>query len=283
MKIWELDKLKNLPSLKLAVVGHVEFVRFLSVDQLPKAGSISHSRSYIEEPAGGGAIAAVQMQNLTQAQVHFFTSLGKDSIGERCYERLKEFGLTLRVAWREKATRQGISFVDSSGERGITVIGERLQPNSRDDLPWDELSGFDGIFFTAGDANAMKLSRKAKFLSATPRVGIDEINKSAVQLDVLIGSGLDIGEKYNIDEIKIRPKMRISTEGSKGGEVWPGGRYKAVNLKSKVIDTYGCGDRFAAGVTTGMAAGWNVKKALSLGAHCGANCTSYFGPYINEI
>lgn len=279
MKLWDLNQLKSIPKLKLAVVGHVEWVRFLTVDQLPKAGVISHAKSILDEPAGGGALAAITMQKLIDRPVNFFTSLGRDSTGEKCYERLKDFGLNLNIAWRNSPTRKGISFVDSNGERAIIVIGDRLQPTSKDPLPWEELCEYDGIFFTAGDFQAIKLSRKAKLLVLTPRVGIETINQANEKIDLIVGSGLDPDEKFNHNILNIKPKFIISTKGSNGGEVWPGGKYKAVNLKSKTVDSYGCGDNFAAGVTTGLAANWDIEQAISLGAHCGAKCATHFGPY----
>ena len=42
--------------LNLAVVGHIEWINFLKVDQLPKPGVISHSERSLEYPAGGGSI-----------------------------------------------------------------------------------------------------------------------------------------------------------------------------------------------------------------------------------
>tara|TARA_Y100001968_G_scaffold218310_1_gene200981 strand:- start:4890 stop:5735 length:846 start_codon:yes stop_codon:yes gene_type:complete len=280
MKPIKLKELGDIPKLKLAVIGHIEWMSFLSVDKLPKAGVISHSKKCLEAPAGGGALTALEMQRLTKEPVHFFTSLGKDDTGEICYKQLKKLGLVMNVAWRESPTRKGISMVDSNGERAITVIGERLQPESKDDLPWADLCNFDGIFISATDSKAIRFCRKAKFIAATPRVGITTLNESKVQLDLLVGSGLDPGEKFDLKEIKSVPRFVIKTKGSTGGESFPGGKYEAVELRSKVIDTYGCGDKFAAGVTTGLAANWDIKKSLSLAAHCGAKCATYFGPYL---
>tara|TARA_B100000700_G_C15003313_1_gene837341 strand:- start:752 stop:1603 length:852 start_codon:yes stop_codon:yes gene_type:complete len=281
MSLLNLQHLRKLKGLKLAVVGHVEWVRFLLVDDLPKEGLISHSNKYIDQPAGGGALAAVQMRTLINSPVHFFTSLGKDETGEKSYKILENLGLSLKVAWRDKPTRQGISFVDSQGERAITVIGERLQPTAKDPLPWNELSKFDAVFITAGDSELINICRRANLLIATPRVGIKTIQKANVQLDLLVGSGLDPGEKYNPEELNPKPKFRIATQGAAGGEVWPGGRFKSSKLTAKLIDTYGCGDKFAAGVTTGLAAKWNINEAIKLGASCGAECATYFGPYPN--
>ena len=112
-----------LAALNLAVVGHVEWVSFVAVEQLPVAGSIDRASAFLEEPAGGGAVVAVQLARLSGKRVRFFTSLGRDATGERSAERLSELGLDLEVAWRDAPTRRGVSFVDRAGDRSITVIG----------------------------------------------------------------------------------------------------------------------------------------------------------------
>ena len=85
-----LSSASALPPLRLAVVGHVEWVEFLAVDQLPHPGAIGHAFRTLQEPAGGGAVVAVQMARLQQQPVQFFTALGRDSVGEACVKRLKD-------------------------------------------------------------------------------------------------------------------------------------------------------------------------------------------------
>ena len=97
---------RPLANLNLAVVGHVEWMGFVAVEKLPKAGSISHANAYREEPAGGGAVAAVQLARLTGTKVSFFTALGRDAVGEQAAARLTELGLDLKIAWRDGATRR---------------------------------------------------------------------------------------------------------------------------------------------------------------------------------
>ena len=82
----------DLRSLRLAVVGHQEWVTFLDVDALPQAGCISRASRSLEEPAGAGAVVAVQLARLSDRPVLFFTALGRDAIGERSVQRLKELG-----------------------------------------------------------------------------------------------------------------------------------------------------------------------------------------------
>ena len=270
----------SLPKLKLAVIGHIEWVTFLKVDQLPIAGEISHAKDYFEEAAGGAAVAAVQMARLINEPVDLITSLGKDNNGEKCYERLIKLGLNLKVAWREKPTRKGISLISKDGERAITVIGERLQPIASDDLPWSDMKNYDGIFITATDKEGIRLASKARFVAATPRTGKAALKNSKVKINALIGSGLDPGEEINYEELVPKPDIYIATEGKLGGTVYPKKyKYKAIKPSSQEIDTYGCGDCFAGAVTTALAAKLNLDQAIKIGAYCGAECSTHYGPY----
>ena len=279
MRLWSREELPALPPLRLAVVGHVEWVSFLAVDQLPAAGLIGHAERFLEEPAGGGAVVAVQLARLLGRPVPFFTALGRDAIGEQAVERLEALGLELHVAWREGPTRRGVSFVDGQGDRSITVIGERLTPTAADPLPFELLAECDGVFATAADAAALRMCRAARLLAATPRLRLETLRQAEVGLDALIGSGLDPGEAVPEGSLPLAPRWRIATEGAAGGRVEPGGRFTAPTLSEPVVDTYGCGDSFAAGFTAGLAAGWSLEQAVSLGCHCGASCASRFGPY----
>jgi len=47
--------------LRVASVGHVEWVQFARVEHVPQAGEVAHAEDPFEEPAGGGAVAAVQL------------------------------------------------------------------------------------------------------------------------------------------------------------------------------------------------------------------------------
>ena len=270
-------------NLNFAVVGHVEWMNFLKVDQLPKPGVISHSEKSIEYPAGGGSVIAKTLSELTNNQVHFFTSLGNDYYGEQSFKILSNYGIRLHVAWRDKPTRKGFSLIDSNGERSITVIGERLAPTYKDKLDWNLFEKMDGIFITASDSEIFKKARIADSLCTTPRVGINTINKSNVLLDGLIGSNLDPGEVFSLSDISIKPKLIIKTEGENGGILYPGGRYEAlINTKQK-IDSYGCGDAFAAGILYGLSSKWSIDKILSLAKLLGRDASECFGPYkINQ-
>ena len=266
-------------NLKLAVVGHVEWMTFAQVDALPAAGRIAHAAGSLDQPAGGGAVCAVRMAQLTGSRVIFFTALGRDAIGRACYDSLQELGLELHVAWRDQPTRRGISMVDSDGDRAITVIGNRLQPEGMDSLPWGLLETCDGVFASAADAPALQACRTARVMTATPRVRLHNLQQAGISLDALISSGLDPGEQLP-DELGFpSPDIQILTEGAEGGLCIPGGRYGASPPPGPCIDSYGCGDSFAAGVTAGLAAGLPIDACIGIGADAGAACSTWRGPY----
>ena len=98
-------------------------------------------------------------------------------------------------------------------------------------------------------------------------------------LDALIGSGLDPGERVESGLLNPAPYTVICTEGAAGGVSHPGGRYDPSPLPGPLVESYGCGDSFAAGVVTGLAARWRLAEAIALGAQCGAACATRFGPY----
>jgi len=75
----------------------------------------------------------------------------------------------------------------------------------------------------------------------------------------------------------------VGTAGAHGGS-WrtragEEGGWAAVAPPGPVVDTYGCGDAFAAGVTFGLAAGIGIHGAIELGARCAAVTLAGEGPY----
>src|SRR5690242_10273933 len=104
--------------MRVAVVGHVEWVEFLRVPHVPGAGEIVHASEWWSEPAGGGAVAAVQLAKLAGA-ADFFTALGDDELGHRAFEQLGGLGLRVHAAWRDEQQRRAETFVDDGGERTI--------------------------------------------------------------------------------------------------------------------------------------------------------------------
>ena len=267
--------------MRVAVVGHVEWVEFLRVPHLPTTGEIVHADDAWAEPAGGGAVAAVQLCKLAGA-ADFFTALGDDDLGRRACDELSALGLRLHVAWRDEPQRRAVTFLDGRGERTITVIGDRLVPHGADPLPWEELEKTDGVYFTGGDVAAVRAARAARILTATPRT-MTTLREGHVEIDALVGSGKDAGEIYRPGEIDPAPKLYVATEGAEGGTMTPGGHFPSGPLPGPIVDTYGAGDSFAAGLTYGLAAGMSPDDAVALAARCGAAALTGRGAFAGQL
>jgi ribokinase len=271
--------------VRVAAVGHVEWVEFVRGDRVPAAGEIVHAHDSFEEPAGGGAVAAVQLARLAGGST-FLTALGEDELARRTRARLAELGVIVRDATREAPTRRAHTFLDAGGERTITTIGERLAPRGRDPLGWDDLHTADGIYLTAADGEALHAARAAGVLVASPRAG-RVLHEEGVRLDALVFSDRDELEIAFARALDPSPTLLVATRGADGGryETAQGqtGTWAAAPLPGPIADTYGAGDSFAAALTFALAQGLEPSAALALAARAGAACLSGRGPYEGQL
>ncbi|HKU57044.1 MAG TPA: PfkB family carbohydrate kinase [Gaiellaceae bacterium] len=268
--------------MQLAVVGHVEWVEFARVEHVPAVGEIVHALETWEEPAGGGAVAAVQLANLG-GSCHLFTALADDELGRRSREELEAQGVTVHAGHAPGPQRRALTHVDEDGERTITVLGDKLLPSGEDgSLPWEDLRRCDAVYFVSGDVAAARAARRCAVLVATSRE-LTTLRRADVQVDVLVGSGEDAAERFEAGELEPAPQIVVTTAGGLGGWIRPGGPFRAAPLPGPVSDAYGCGDCFAAGLTYGLALGNAVDEAVAIGAQCGAAVLTGRGAYGHQL
>jgi ribokinase len=268
--------------MRVAVIGHVEWVEFARVESVPRPGEIAHALEIWEEPAGGGAVAAVQLARLAGGCT-FFTALGADELGRRARAELKRRGVEVHAIPEMEPTRRAFTFVDENGERTITVLGEKLRPRGGDSrLPWRELAGIDAAFFVSGDEEALHYARGSRVLVATTRE-LATLRDAGVQLDALVGSAEDEGERYHPGDLDPSPNLVVTTSGGLGGWLQPGGPFRPAPLPGPIVDAYGCGDSFAAGLTFALGRGDSAEAAVALAARCGAAVLTGRGPYDAQL
>jgi len=259
----------------------VEWTKIACVKSMPLAGDVVHADLVWEGPAGGGAVAAVQLAKLA-GTCFFFTALGADEAGRRSRAELEQQGVCVVAAARDQPTREAVSLIDVSCERTTITVGDRLQPASVDCLPWDELKTFDAIYFTAGDGPLLQRARMAQFLVVTCRE-FETAAAAGVALDALVGSARDPAERYQPGVLREPPTLLVRTLGVDGGRFsirgGPERSYRATTPPGPIVDCYGVGDSFAGALTFGFAKGLNTEDTLSLAAECGAGCASVRGPF----
>lgn len=263
--------------MRVAVVGHVEWVQFLMVDHTPGIGGIAHAHGGWSEPAGGGATAAVDLARQV-GSCRFVTAIGSDAVGARIEPVLRRHGVEVEAAVRSEAQRQAITLIDPGRDRTIIVIGPSQVPRSSDGLGIDDFADLDAVYFCKGDAALLRAARRARTLVATARV-LDVVQEANVVLDALVRSAVDPSEQYRPGDLALEPRLVASTEGASGGAfVVPGtgrqGRWEAEVLPGPPQDAYGSGDCFAGGLALALARGEPVEKALAYAASRGAaaNC-----------
>ena len=270
---------------RVAVVGHVEWGDFAVVDRMPATGEIVHAREWFTGAAGGGGVAATQLVKLA-GSAWFFTALGDDANGRAAAVQLGATGLTMEVVWGGETRRVFTHLSATDHERTITVLGERHVPHGADDLDWGVLADCDAVYFTGGDVEALRHARRARWLVATPRA-LDTLRAAGVQVDVLVGSATDPGEAVPAGVLDPPARFVVRTRGEEGGE-WTAsegitGAWVAEPLPGEPVDSYGCGDAFAAGLTYGLAAHDDIDAALRLAARCGAHALCGRGPYEGQL
>ncbi|MGH2685330.1 MAG: PfkB family carbohydrate kinase [Actinomycetota bacterium] len=267
--------------MRVAVVGHVEWVEFARVDRVPRPGEIIHAHETWWEPAGGGGVAAVQLARMAGG-ADFFTAVGDDELGHHTGDALAPFGVRVHAAFRDRHTRRAFTFLDPQGERTITTIGERLEANAADPLPWDELAGVDGVYFTAGGRGALEAARRARVVVATSRI-LPKLVRTRVQLDALVGSANDPGEAYQFGAMDPHPRLEVLTAGHDGGRYrtasGESGSYPAAPVLGPTADAYGAGDSFAAGLTFALASRMDVEQALAFASNKGAEAMTRRGAH----
>jgi len=97
---------------------------------------------------------------------------------------------------------------------------------------------------------------------------------SGVRVEALVGSGNDRGEQFDLSRLAVPPEHVVVTDGERGGT-----GYRAVLPPGPVVDSYGAGDTFVAGVLFGLADGRPLEEALALGAEQAAETVTWRGAY----
>lgn len=266
--------------MNIAVIGHIEWGTFLKVPRLPTVGESVYALESWQEVCGGGSVAAMQAASLN-GTCTFFTAVGNDDIAKQAIKQLEKSGIVVYATTNEAQQTKSYIHIDDDSDRTITVV-ERFKPNGTDTtLPWEKLSEMDAVYFVSGDKQALLHARKAKIVISTTRV-TKLLNETGVLIDVVVSSAKDNLETYKEGDIIPKPKAVVVTNGVHGGKINNGPTYQAEVVPSeKVVDFYGCGDSFAAGLTFGLGQDLSLNDAIKIAAHSGAQAAQRRGAFGN--
>ena len=262
---------------RVAVIGHVEFVKFVRLASFPARGAVTRADDSFTRAGGGGVVAAVVLAE-HGAEVDFYCALGRDANGEAAAAELQARGVTLHVAWREQPTREVITLLERDGERAIITIGERLEPTAADPLDMGAAPRCGGrVLHRRRHGRGQARARDAGLVcSPRAREGLEE---ESVKVDALVFSAGDSDERDWAQRLRERTRLMVQTEGAHGGRWWgeSEGRWEAAPAPGRKVDDYGCGDSFAAGLMYGLAQGLAMAQAARVGAEWGAEALAVAG------
>lgn len=266
------------PSPAVGVVGHVEWVTHAR-GRVPGAGDIVDLVDPLEEPAGGGGVAAVAMARIAGSAL-LVTALGNDARAHSAEALLGRHGVEVVAHHHDAPQTPVLSITSPGGERTIMVVGPRLQPLAVDPLPWGRLRGLDAVYYAGEDPGALEMARQARVLVVTAR-RLDDIRASGVRADVVVASAADADEDPWGLPAHLAPAAIVVTEGAAGGVVHQASaaprRYPPVRPPGPVVDLYGCGDSFAAVLAAALGGGASLDHAVAAAAGAGSRCATWRG------
>ncbi|MCC6766861.1 MAG: sugar kinase [Deltaproteobacteria bacterium] len=255
--------------LRVAVVGHAQYVTLAAAPALPGPGAILHLAHPTYVAGGGGAITFFQLVR-SPAEVHFFTALGTDGAGVEVEGALRASRATIHVAHRARAHPRDLVLVTPDGERTIVVMQPPLHPKIGDALPWGIFADCDAVFFTGDDAAVLRTARAARLLVATARRAAI-IAAAGVEVDVVVGSLNDPRESTN--DYPLPPRALVLTDGPRGGRIVTASGsepFAAPPAPPRIVGSYGAGDSFAGALTWHLVAGLSLKEACERAGPYGA-------------
>jgi len=273
-----------MPSLRIAVVGHVEHVTIGRAAAVPRAGEIAHLTDTRWIPGGGGGTAFFQLTR-GPGEIHLFTAIGNDDAGAAVLARVQATGARVHAARRDEPHTRDMVLITPDGERTIVVAGEPLQPRRDDALPWDLLATCDAAYFTAQDPDALRAARLARLLVVTAR-RIEALTRSGVRADVVVGSATDARESRGLGDYAVAPGALVLTDGMKGGRIETADgatRFDAAPPPATVRGAYGAGDSFAGALTWYLARGLPVADACARASAHGAAVLRGIDPLEHQL
>jgi ribokinase len=271
--------------MRIAVIGHVEHVTLGRIDGAVAPGDVVHLLEPRFVPAGGGGIAFAQLCR-SDAEVHFFTTVGGDEGGRAVAARIagQREGVHVHAAVRAVDHPRVVVVVDGAGRRTILVTGDPLQPAADDPLPWSLLAGCDAAYFTGRDPGSLLRARDARRLVVTAR-RFEALRAAGVAPDVVVGSVADPRENRAFEAYDPAPGALVLTDGPRPVRVVRStgtARVDAPPAPARVVGDYGAGDSFAAALTYFVARGLSPEEAARRAGPFGAAVLRGIDPLVTQ-
>lgn len=288
--------------------GALNFDKLYSVDRIAKEGEHVPIRD-VQEASGGSAANTIAGLARLGLKVGFVGAVGDDAEGRKILQDFRNEGVDTKGIVRMNG-RTGIiiGFVDRKGERTLYPYPGVNSEIKIDDINLDyikntkilHLSSFvDKRQFEIQKKIVRRLPERVK-VSFSPGLYAEErieellpiIKQNSVlflnknEIENLTNKNYKKGSKKLIDN---GAEIVVVTLGKKGCYIQDKkNSYEIPAYKTKVVDTTGAGDAFAAGFLFGILSGKNLQDSGRLGNYVASYCIRKFGardglPHRKEI
>ncbi len=276
-------------------IGALNVDRLYFVSSIARGGEEVSVYSETVAPGGSAANTIVALSRLG-LRTGFVGMIGTDEDSKLVLEDLKKEKVDTKGLKRLKgATGKILGFVDKTGERALYAypgVNDKLSID-KGDLEYIKEAGFVHLSSFVGEKSyrAQKgIIKKVQKISFSPgalyaRKGLEElvqfienchvmfINREEIEL--LTGSEYKIGAK---ELLELGVEIVAVTLGEDGCFVMTkGGSHLIPAYKTKVVDTTGAGDAFAAGFLYGLMKERDIKSCGNLGNYLASRCISKKG------
>ena len=243
---------------------------------------------------GGGPVAtALVALSRWGLSCHFAGVVGDDSFGRQIAGFLRNEGVELSGLVERPGERSQFAFIaaEPGGRRTLfwqRPTGRALEPAElrRDVLRSCRVLHTDGLFIEVSLAAAAEAKRGGVLVAAdagTLREGMLELARlsdcfvsSETFARALVGGDDSLGACRRI--LELGPRIAGVTLGARGyAAMFDGRTIVKPACTVEAVDTTGCGDVFHAGLTYGLARGWDPERSFDLAAWAAAQVATRLG------
>jgi sugar/nucleoside kinase (ribokinase family) len=259
-----------------------------------------------QEIAGGSAANTVAGVASFGGRAGYVGKVATDSLGEAFAKGMRDIGVTydIQPLTGGLATARCLINVTPDGQRTMsTFLGASNQLTARDVdaalIERSKITYLEGYLFDpvearrafAKAAGLARASNRLIALTLSDAFVVDRHRDALLQfiekeVDVVFANEVEIKSLFQtddfdkaIDGIRGRSKIAAVTRSEKGSVVISGGEAHAVGIEptTKVEDTTGAGDQYAAGFLYGLSQGRALPICAKLGHIAAAEVISHYG------
>ena len=254
--------------MRTAVVGHVEWVEFARVERVPSSGRDRPGERVVGR-SGRGRRRRLGAARAAGRRCTLFTALGRDDLGGAALAQLDGPGRARRGRPPRRAAAAGLHIRGSSRASGrsrssarSTCLAEAIRCRGRSSRETD------AVYFVSGDADAARAARRARVLVATARSlpvlaeAGGRAGRARPQPPTTRASAMSAATSTRAEAR--RRDRRAAKAGAGARRTAAPGSYRPAPLPGPIVDAYGAGDSFAAGLTYALGRGDDARGRARL-------------------